>query len=164
MATNSPSKPKRPPAVTIAGWILLLGALLNILVGVLFLYASNILTQDPNAVIIFEDEESPDLLTDSGEELAQGIGDLLLGIVQLAITIGFWRQQRWAWVAAMSWQALKLLFEIASVFVGGGTGITILFASLLVFLLNQSDVRRAFNIRRPENEPSLPPIRTLDVN
>lgn len=165
MATTPPSKPKRPAAVTIAGWILLLGALLNILVGVLFLYASNILTQDPNAVIIFEeDDESPNLLTDSGEEVAQGVGDLVLGIVQLAISIGFWRQQRWAWVAAMSWQALKLLFEIASVFVGGGTLITILFASLLVFLLNQSDVRRAFNIRRSENESPPPPIRSLDVN
>lgn len=157
------SKPRRPIAITLAGWILFIGALLNIIFGLLFVYASGVLSQAPNAVVIFTEEGDDTTLTEKGADTVQGAIDLVLGVVQLVITIGFWRMQRWAWVAAMSWQALKLLFEIASVFLGGGTLITILFASLLVFLLNQADVRRVFNIQ-PENESSSQSVRILDSN
>lgn len=154
MSTTAPAKPKRPIAIAISGWILFIGALLNILIGILFLYAAGGFVRDPDAVIIFTDEDLAESEMHQEQLITEGVIDLVLGIVQLAITIGFLRVQHWAWVAAMSWQAVKLLFEIASVLLGGGTLIAILFACLLVFLLNQSDVRRAFNIRRQENEPS----------
>lgn len=157
-------KPVRLPAVTIAGWILFLGALLNLLFGFLFIYASGFMTQHQGSVVILEVQDKQQALTPEGADIVKGTVDILLGIVQVVFTIGFFRMQRWAWVGAMSWQALKLLFEIASVFLGGGTLITILFASLLVFLLNQADVRRTFRIQ-PENESSSsPPVRILDSN
>lgn len=160
------SAPKRAAAITIAGWILLVGALVNLVSGVLYLYGSELLTSNANTVEIFSEGDAAqvDPLTQQGEFAAQGVIDLFLGVVQLVITFGFWGQQRWAWVAAMSWQALKLLFEIASVLNGGGTMLTILFASLLVLLLNQNEVRRAFQIQPPEDESSSPSIRSLDVN
>ncbi len=167
MSTQTPSNPVRPIAVTVAGWILVLSAVLNITVGILYLYASGTLTPEPVTFGVFSDEELNKELDEAFKneqaDLIEGGADLILGIVELVIAIGFWRIKQWAWVAAVSWQALKLLFEIASVLLGGGTLVTILFASLMVFLLNQAVVRRAFHIQ-PENESTSQPVRILDSN
>lgn len=157
-------KPVRPLAITITGWILFLGALLNLLFGFLFIYASGFMSEHQSSVVILEVQDKQQTLTTQGADLVKGAIDILLGIVQVVFTIGFFRMQRWAWVGAMSWQALKLLFEIASVFLGGGTLITILFASLLVFLLNQADVRRTFRVQSENESSSSPPVRILDSN
>jgi hypothetical protein len=43
--------------------------------------------------------------------------------------------------------------------------LTLVFAILLVFVLNQSDVRHAFGITRQQNDPStIKPLRSFDVN
>ncbi len=163
MSTPSPQKPKRSAAITILFWILLLGALLNLFIGVLSVYASEFFESGGTLPILAE-EENEEFFTERGEFFVEGIWYSIVGSVQFVIAIGFARQQRWAWVTAMSWQALKLLVEVAAAFVGGGNIVTMLFAIPVVFLLNQSDVRRAFSILRTPNESSSPPLRALDVN
>lgn len=163
MSTESPRKQKRPPAITIAGWILLFGALLNLAIGALYLYAADLSSNPSGPVIIFENEDSEQLFTEQGELVTQGAVSIVLGAVELLFVFGFWRLQRWAWIGAMSWQALKLLLEIAAVFVGGSNMLTILFAGIVVFLLNQTDVRRAFQILR-SNDSSSPTLGAFDIN
>ena len=163
MPANSLQKPKRSAAITILFWILLLGALLNVFIGVLSVYASEFFESGGTLPILAE-EENEEFFTERGEFFVEGIWYSIVGAGQLIIAIGFARQQRWAWVAAMTWQAMKLLVEVATALVGGGNIMTMLFAILVVFLLNQSDVRRAFSILREPNESSSPPLRALDVN
>jgi hypothetical protein len=163
MSTPSPRKQKRPAAITIAGWILFLGALVNLAVGALFVYAADLSISDPETIIILEDEDSTAVFTEQGEFAVQGAVSLILGAIEFVFVFGFWRLLRWAWIGAMSWQALKLLLELAAVFLGGGSVISILFAAIVVFLLNQADVRRAFQIPRA-NESFPPTLRPFDIN
>ncbi len=163
MSTHSPQKTKRSAGITILFWLLLLSALLNLAVGILSIYASEYLESGGQIPILAELEDEK-FFTERGEFFVEGIWYSVIGVVQLVIAVGFARQRRWAWVMAMTWQAVKLLVEVAAAFVGGGNLITMLFAILIVFLLNQSDVRRAFGILPKPDESSTPPLRALDIN
>lgn len=165
MSTNPPQKHRRPLAITIVVWVLLLGALANIVIGIfLVLVDDNQVPRNLGEVVIFA-ESDPDTLTIDGAELADGIYNLIAGVVQLVIAVGFWRERRWAWVFAMSWQAFKLLIELATPFSNEDKVPIMFFSIVLIFLLNQSDVRRVFSIQRSENAPSSSkPLNILDVN
>jgi len=165
MNTERPPKPKRLASITIAGWILFIAAILDLFVGVTLLVAQDLLRLNPqNVVLLIEDENSDELLSEQGQVLLVGTVVTVIGLVQFVIAIGFWRVQTWAWVAAMTWQALKILIEMATLFSNEGAWVTVLLAALLVFLLNQNHVRRAFHISRPQNEPPTPTISTSDIN
>src|SRR3954452_21090956 len=101
MPTPNPQKPKRPVSITIVAVLLLLGVVVNFVSDVLYLYSSDLLTQDPTKVEIFSEDNTQheDALTLQGEFAAEGVIDLILGIVQLVITVGFWQQKQWSWVA-----------------------------------------------------------------
>lgn len=158
------SKKRRPIAITIVGVLLIVTAFLNIALGVFLVWVNNVaLPQGTN--IMAELELTDGDLTDPVDILFEGVIYTVLGIVQLVIGIGFWRLARWAWVAAMSWQALKLLLELLNFFIGEIEPVSLIFAILLVLLLNQSDVRRVFGILQHESESSsTAPNRPLDVN
>jgi len=155
---------KRPVAVTILTWVLILSSLGSILIGALSI-ASFVIEFEGGKIVILNEDASDDVLTDQGELAFDGIWYSIVGIVQLVITIGFWRLKRWAWVAAMSWQALKLLVDVANGLAGSPEVVALVISILLVLLLNQSDVRRVFGIRRNTNESApTPTLSTRDVN
>lgn len=164
MTTNPPKKHRRPLAITIVVWVLVLSAISSIIIGAFSIYLDNALSHNFKDVVIFA-QDDPDLLTDDGALLADGVYNVIAGLVQLVIIVGFLREKRSAWVAAMSWQALKLLVELATPFSDQDKVPTMVFCIVLIFLLNQSDVRRVFSIQRPENAPStVKPLNVLDVN
>lgn len=164
MSTFTLPKPKTPIAVTLLTWLLLLTSLLNIAAGALSVYASEIL-EEGNTIPILAELESEETFTEPGEWFVEGIWYMLVGAGQLIITFGFWRQKRWAWVAAMSWQALKLLVEVSSALSDRVEPLPLAVAIVLVFMLNQSEVRRVFAIRPQANEPTrITPLRSFDSN
>lgn len=162
MANAPKPSRKRPVAVTILAWVLLLGSLLSIIVGALSIFSYVVLSEG-GEIVVFDEDIGEEALTDEGELLLEGIWYSFVGVGQLIITIGFWREKRWAWVAAMSWQALKLLVDVTNGLIGNPEVIALSVSILLVLLLNQSDVRRVFGIRRNTNEPApTTPLNSLD--
>ncbi len=165
MSTNPSQTSKRPVAIAIIGWILVLGALVNIFVGAATVYLNDQVARGLFDVALVLEDDPNEFLTDAGDKLVLAIYSIVVGLVQLVLAVGFWREKRWAWVAAMSWQALKLLIEVASTFAGGGNFITMIFSIALVYMLNQNTVRRIFNIRPPENESfSVKTLNSFDSN
>ncbi len=161
-----PAPPKkRSAAIAIVGWLLFLSAILNITFGALDIFVSDVFSQTGTSLPILAEQVADDELTEQEFFLIDGVVSIFVGVVQLGLTIGFWREKRWAWVAAMSWQAFKLLFGIVAALAGPADFVSLAFAILLVFTLNQTDVRRVFNIRRqPDESSSVTPLRILDSN
>ena len=162
MSEPPPQKRQRPTAITIVGIILFLTALVNLALAAIYFAA--VYEDWSRAPAFFAPPESDDLFTEFGQNNVEAVTYAVLGAVQLVIWIGFWRVKRWAWVAAMSWQALKLLVELGNYSAGHVEAPALVSAIVVVFLLNQADVRHAFGILRRENEPSEPPLRIRSVN
>lgn len=156
-------KRRRPIAITIVGIVLVLTSLVNLFIGSAYIWISYAAVTEGRPIDA-EDLFSENPLDDPEQVLGEGVLYLILGAVQLVIAVGFWRLARWAWVAAMTWQAVKLLVEVFNFFVGDVVTLTLILSILLVLLLNQSDVRLTFRILNRPNEPPKPTIRHLDVN
>lgn len=164
LTATAEAKKKRPVIVTVLTWLLILGALLNIVLGVLSIYASEIL-ESGGTIEILASVEDERLFSDAGEWLVEGTTYLVVGIVQAVFAIGFWRQRKWAWVGEMTWQALRILLSVATALAGNLEPFSLALSILLIFLLNQSDVRRIFGIRYQPNESTpITPLNAFDSN
>ncbi|HZQ08570.1 MAG TPA: hypothetical protein VFD70_18455 [Anaerolineae bacterium] len=162
LQTPPPSKTPRPPAITVVGLMIFFVALLNIGIASLLVLsgqvAFNLAASDMIAPL-----ESEQLLTEEGDLLATVIILVIFSIVLLIIGIGFLRLERWAWVAAMTWLAFSLLFELATLYTSEATAISSGFAIVLIFMINSADVRRAFGIVRRQHEATpLTPLESID--
>ncbi len=162
MSQTVTEKNKRPLVITIVGILLILTALYGLIMGSLML-VSIFETGSISVSDILEPSDSPQVFTQLGDELLGAIFMIATGLVQLVICIGFWRGRRWAWVAAISWQALKLLIGLGASFFVDAAAFSVIFSVILVFLLNAAEVRHAFGIRTNENESNQhTPLNALD--
>ena len=162
MSETVTEKNKRPLVITIVGILLILTALYGLILGTLMLI-SILETETLNAATLLAPADSPEVFTYLGDEVLSAIILIATGLVQLIICIGFWRTRRWAWVAAITWQALKLLLGLAASFFVDAAAFSVVFSVILVFLLNAAEVRYAFGIRTHENESNnLTPLNALD--
>ena len=65
--------------------------------------------------------------------------------VALIIILGLWRMRRWAWFFLMIQIGFNLLFSLQEHFAGNNPSyISMLLMVMMVFYLNQRDVRQAF--------------------
>src|SRR5262245_37438080 len=163
METTVTGKKKRPLGVTIALWGILISGLLNLLGGLALLLSSETVQSGiPQELVV--DGEVDGFFTDEGELLFGGIAGIIIGVGVLAISIGFWRCRRWAWVSAMTWLVIGLLVDLVQSFVSQTDVFTFVLSIVLIFVLNHAEVRHAFGIERSTNDPPPAPIGTLDVN
>jgi uncharacterized membrane protein (DUF2068 family) len=85
-------------------------------------------------------------------ELRLELGDFRLDIAVaglitaagLVIAFGLWRLFRWAWVCAMLWTGASLAVALYVYFQGRADYLLMIEGIVIVFYLNQRDVRRAF--------------------
>jgi hypothetical protein len=76
-----------------------------------------------------------------------------LALISLVTGIAILRLKRWAWVVLMSFLVVALLLNLLrSYFDVPDYGLMLIYA-VLALILNQPDVRNAFRIGRPRNEP-----------
>jgi len=158
--TDSDSKPRRPLVLTLVATLLSLVALLNITLGVFGAWDSLEAMQSSAQL----SELSDVFFSEHADEFLSSLSFIAIGVVQLVISVGFWRVRRWAWVAAISWQALKLLLDLAVSYFVETAFIPLAFAVLLVFMLNTADVRRAFGVLLKQDEPTVSILNASEVN
>lgn len=155
MTQSTPVKTKRPFAVAFVSIWIFLAALLDLSYGALLFVSTDFVAKPPEIQIQIEQERAAyPFLDNQLFTAAEGIVYMTLGIVQLALGIGFWRLKCWAWVGIMSLQALSLLIDLANM-LNGDTDkpvVSLALAIILVFLLNQTNVRQVFGIRSLTNE------------
>jgi uncharacterized membrane protein (DUF2068 family) len=69
---------------------------------------------------------------------------LIIIVFYLAIALGLWRLQRWAWVLLMIWQGFLLAADIWGRISGNPSYLTMLINVIIVFYINQREVKKAF--------------------
>ncbi|MCB0130017.1 MAG: hypothetical protein KDD78_04185 [Caldilineaceae bacterium] len=78
-----------------------------------------------------------------------------------AVMWGMWTMQRWAWFATMVLQGMGLTVAIWQHFNGGEPYVNMFLSVLIVFYLNQREVRRIFN---PPSHDSLTLLATSQLD
>lgn len=81
--------------------------------------------------------------------MRSGLALVVLGGMGLFVALALFRRQKWAWLVAMSYQGLGLLAGLISYWRGQPHYFGLLVGIILVFYLNQHDVRLAFQTVRP---------------
>ena len=66
-------------------------------------------------------------------------------IILLAIAIGLWRLQQWAWFLLMIWVGIHLFFDLMDYFYGHHIHASMLISVIIVFYINQREVKKAFS-------------------
>jgi uncharacterized membrane protein (DUF2068 family) len=70
--------------------------------------------------------------------------NIVIAVILIAIIVGLWRYQYWAWFATMIVTGIALILGIWQYFNGGGPYLNLLLNSLVALYLNQRDLRRIF--------------------
>ena len=129
--------PERPRAVTVAAvGHLLQGVALSVAGGVFLLGAFPLVSGG-----------SPIDRREQLELIVLGSVLVLLGLLALIATVGLYRLRPWAWSVAMTAQGFGLAVALSSHFLDGlgyNDDVSLAMGILLVFMLNQNEVRRAF--------------------
>ena len=77
---------------------------------------------------------------------------LVILVVGLIIAIGLWRLHRWAWAGVMIWTGVNLATALYQYFHGRPDYAAMAEGMVVVFYLNQRDVRQAFEPIRAARE------------
>ncbi len=130
---------RRPRAVTFVGWLLCGEALLLLSIGVIDLL-NRVLTQpaDLNAI---------GGMVQAGTDLIQvriPVLNTLLGASLLVAGAGLLRMRHWAWLLAMTIEAVSLAIALRWYALGEPRFGPMALSSLIVLALNQREVRQAF--------------------
>lgn len=85
----------------------------------------------------------------TNEDVVLAVTGAALGIWGLAVAVGLWRLQRWAWTATMIWVGVVMALALSAYWSGNASYSVMVLSVLQVFYLNQSETQRAF-LRRQE--------------
>ena len=134
------ARPQRPRAVTVVAVGHLLQGVALIVVGGILLLEALLAARYGGAL---DRTEWLELLA---------LGSLLvpLGLLALTVTFSLFRMRPWAWLVAMTMQGMGLAVGLSSHFINDvdytdDAGLAV--GILIVFMLNQNEVRRAFQRR-----------------
>lgn len=86
----------------------------------------------------------PPPLPNSDNPLLLSVVNIAFAILLVVIIIGLWRYQYWAWFGTMVLTGIALIVGIWQYLNGGTPYATLLVNALIVFYLNQRDLRRIF--------------------
>jgi len=125
---SSPNK--RPFGVTVI--VLLIAAYVLFTAAVIYL---SIKSQDSSIAAQLEQIMNPTQIR------AILIAEL---IILLAIAIGSWRLQQWAWFLLMIWVGIQMFFDLMAYFNGREIHVSMLISVIIVFYINQREVKKAF--------------------
>ncbi|HLZ56631.1 MAG TPA: hypothetical protein VKR06_06760 [Ktedonosporobacter sp.] len=129
---------RRTPAITLATWLLVIQGSVMLLLGGLLLL--------PFVLKGFANIR-PDQTALLGDAAVDGGLLVALGLLLLIIGVGLFFRHSWSWLLAMTMQGVNLAVALASYFSGDRDlwlFLSMVLGLLLVLVLNQHEVRRAF--------------------
>jgi lysylphosphatidylglycerol synthetase-like protein (DUF2156 family) len=65
--------------------------------------------------------------------------------ILLTIAVGLWRLQQWAWFLLMIWVGIQMFFDLMNYFYGHQIHASMLLSVMIVFYINQREVKKAFS-------------------
>jgi hypothetical protein len=140
-------KKKRPIAVTIAAWGIVVLFLIRLYQVIEPLFRTKVFETGITAPLIIEMRFTP-----LGRELFFSAVYLLLSLIGVVVLIGFLRMHRWAWVVLMAWTGISLTISLINYFYSRPNYLVMASNVIIAFALNQADVQRIFRIRTDQGE------------
>lgn len=133
-------KPPRPTGVTIIAVLAILGGIFGILGGLALIGLSAV---------------AATLVPFAGFAVIIGAIILLLGLLDLAIGIGFLSGKGWAWTFGLIVGVISIIFAVAQIAVGFPTAIvSLIFWLIIIYYLTRTHVKAFFG-KAPWTPPSM---------
>ncbi len=142
-------KSKRPVAVTIVAWMIVLLFLVRLYQVYLPLMRADLLEDGIQGPFV-----QGMRLTPTGQALLVSASYLAQVLVGIVVLIGFLRLRRWAWVVLMAWTGISLAITLINYFYSHPNYIVMASNVIIAFALSQSDVQRIFKVRVSPDEPA----------
>ena len=138
---------KRPPAVTVVAWAIVILFLIRLYQVIEPLVNSGILKNGVSGPLF-----SNGRLTHLGDVLLTSSSYLALSLAGLIILVAFLQMRHWSWVVLMAWTAISLLITLINYFYGDPNYLVMASNTIIAIALNQTDVQRIFGIRMDAGE------------
>lgn len=135
-------KRKRPIAVTIVAWAIVLLFLVRLVQVYQPLAGTAILEGGIRGPLT-----SGFRLTPLGDAIMLSASYLLQALIGVVVLIGFLRLHRWAWVMLMAWTGISLCISLVNYFYSRPNYVVMASDVIIAIALSQSDVQRIFRIR-----------------
>ncbi|MUG96930.1 hypothetical protein F7734_33150 [Scytonema sp. UIC 10036] len=132
---------QRPTGVTILAVLQFLGGILSLLFGVSGLFFGGLIVAAGGSQPAGEAATMGPIL------LGASIGALISGTIGLIAGFGLFTLKGWGWMLASVFSILNILNNLVSLFQGAnvaGAIVGIVISGLILYYLNQSNVKRAF--------------------
>src|SRR5512140_2776461 len=140
---------KRPIAVTVVGWGIVLLFLIRLYQVFQPLLQTGLLENGIHGPLT-----QGFRLTPLGASVIVSASYLLQALVGIVVVIGFLRLHRWAWVVMMAWTGLSLCITLIDYFYSRPNYLVMASDVIIAVALSQSDVQRIFQVRMDPNEPA----------
>jgi hypothetical protein len=149
--THQNTRWRRPRALSILGWLLVLQGLLALAIfGALLAVLLAVQAGD----LVIELAELSDPVGRGPVLLSAGAG--LTAIFSLVSGLGLLRLQAWAWLLALITQGVVLLVALVDYWLGSPDFLTLALGVMHVYLLNRADVQQAIRPAGPHTAEALP--------
>ncbi len=148
-------KPPRPTGVTILAVLAILGGIGGLAFGGLLLAASAIVSTLNRTT--YPQLTSYNLTSGTIAALLGIFGAviLILGLLDLALGIGFLRGKGWAWTLGMIVAVINIVFAIPSIFFfGSGSAFSLIISIIILYYLTRTRVKAFFG-KAPWGPPSM---------
>lgn len=143
-ATDTPPRRrKRPAIVTIVIGIFILETIARIVVTLIYFAEVGVFSEQVARIVQvqLQDEPSPVLGI-------RAVATAISLIFFVITTVGLIRLRTWAWTAAMALIGIRLAFGLGDYLFDSPAFELLIFSVVLVFLLNQHQVRKAYGITK----------------
>jgi hypothetical protein len=138
---------KRPVAVTIVAWTILLMFFVRLYQVFEPLVGTGIFEEGIRGPLF-----AGGWLTPLGIALLTSVSYATLSLTGIVVLIGFLRMKRWSWVVLIVWTAISLTITLFDYFYHEANYIIMASDTIVAFALNQADVQRIFGIRTDPGE------------
>ncbi len=149
--THQNTRRRRPRALTILGWLLVLQGLLALMI---FSALLAVLFALQAGELVIDLAELSDPAGRGPVLLSAGAG--LAGVFSLVSGLGLLRRQAWAWLLALITQGLLLLVALVDYWMGSPDFLTLALGLVHVYLLNRADVQQAIRPAGPHTVDASP--------
>lgn len=127
--------------MTVAAVIMFLATASYFATGVILLFAVELFSR-----VLAGRAVAAGVLTADGWLLVLAGVYLFIGVLGLVVLVGFLLRRKRAWSAAMTWTAVSLATNLVSYFTGEPRYLSMLAGVILLLVLNQTSLHRAFRI------------------
>lgn len=142
---------KRPPAVTVVAWMIVILFLVRLYQVFEPLIQNHILDNGFAGPLLLNGSVTP-----LGEAAFTSALYLLLSLAGIVVLVAFLRMHRWSWVVLMGWTAISLTISLVEYFYRQPDSqpnyLVMASNTIIAIALNQAEVQRIFGIRTDDGQ------------